>query len=106
MSTRIQILLPAINLLISGANIYLFKVYGSLVWWWRHLEQEGFFNGKQPPSFFSLADQIHILAIVMSLLNLCFAIVLWRAKISHPKLAMPTVVVATINLLVCILVSV
>jgi len=90
----------------SGANIYLFKVYGSLVWWWRHLEKEGDLNGKQPPSFFVLADQIHILAIVLSILNLCLAIVLWRTKISHSKLGVLSVIIAAIIFLVCLMVSV
>ena len=106
MPARVPIILPSISLLMSGANIYLFKVYGSLVWWWRHLQQEGFFNGKEPPPFFVHVDQIHILAIILSILNLCCAIVLWRTKIAHSKLGVLAVIIAACVFFVCAMISV
>jgi hypothetical protein len=106
MRKHVSKIAPLISLLMSGSDIYLFKIYGSLVWWWRHLQRDGFFDGKTPPSFFAIADQIHVLAIVLSALNVCLAIMLWRTNIAHATLGVLAVVFAISVLAACLLVSI
>jgi len=107
MTKYTSILYPCISLLIGGTTLYLFKIYGSLVWWWVQLERGGVFGGKKPPAtFFGFAEQIHILVIIFAALNLCLAIMLWRTKLAQAMMGVLAVVFAACVLLVCLLVSV
>jgi len=97
--------LPILNMLVTVAALYLFKVYGGLSWWWARFYREHSELVGKSASFHANADRIHIALIVLLALNLASAIALWRWKLSSPRLAIAASVCGAIGLIVCLLVN-
>jgi hypothetical protein len=102
----IQNVIPSINILLSIVLLYLFKVYGALVWWWVHLQREAHFAINTIPSFILLVDQLHVIVIVISILNLFNTIYYWRTRVVQTALSKVAVVIAFCTLMICLFISV
>jgi hypothetical protein len=96
---------PLFSLFWSAGVLYLFRLYGSLVSWWIHAERQGFREGQTLPSFYAAADQLYVLAILLSLLNLLYALCVWRGGVANRQLSIFAFTIAGCVLLLCLIVN-
>jgi hypothetical protein len=101
-----DISLPALNVLITLATLYLFKVYGSLSTWWRRLFREVAELQIRGSNFHETADQIHVIAIVILSLNLTSAIMLLNATQPSKGFSITAVICAALGLALCLSISI
>jgi hypothetical protein len=98
-------ILPILNILATLAVLYLFKVYGALSAWWTRVFRESLDLESRDSTFHALADQIHIAAIVLLLLNLASAIAMLSGTSVSRRFTMCAVVCAALGLVLCLLIS-
>jgi hypothetical protein len=94
--------LPVLNIFMTIAVLYLFKVYGSLCGWWQRLRSEA----DIPTSTFHIvADQIPIVVFVLLVLNLASAYIMWDYKLGSARLSAFAIVLGGIGVLSCLLIA-
>jgi hypothetical protein len=100
-----KVALPVLNMTVTLAALYLFKVYGGLSWWWSRFYREHAEEIGKSANFHANADQIHIALIVLLALNLASGIVLWRCKVASPRMSIAASMVGAAALVICLVVN-
>lgn len=98
-------ILPILNILATLVVLYLFKVYGTLSGWWTRVFRESLALSPRDSTFHALADQIHIVAIVLLVLNLASALAMLSVTSVSRRFTMCAVVCAALGLVLGLLIS-
>ncbi len=72
--------LAVANALLSASGLYLAWLYGDLHWWYRDVRKTGLIDHELGLRFLRTADQLPIVAIVMTAAAAVSAIALWKSK--------------------------
>ena len=68
------------NILFSALGLYLALLYGNLHWWYRDARRAGLIDQELGLRFLRTADQLPVIAIVMTAGAAASAFALWKSK--------------------------
>lgn len=82
------------NLVLSSAGLYLAWLYGDLHWWYRDARKAGHIDHDLGHRFLGIADQLPIVAIVVTTAAAISAISLWKSNAVGKRLGVVLILLA------------
>ena len=97
--------LPIINILTTLTTLYLFKVYGSLAKWWSNLCNKTSELQVNKSTFYTVADSIHIIVIILLIMNFISAIKMCDGVLVSRPISIIATICAGLGLGLCLLIA-